>query len=107
MSENWEGYIPRKFKSTPTQFQRSIDGLDGVFEKIFTEKQEYYIGEWHTHPNGSSNFSTTDLYAMVETVQCDTVRIKNPILLILSINQSNVKGFTFYYYDNEKLISYE
>ena len=44
--------LPTKYKSTPTQFQRSIDGLERVIEKLFKEKQEYYIGEWHTHPNG-------------------------------------------------------
>ncbi len=99
--------LPKKYKSTPTQFQRSIDGLERVFEKLFKEKQEYYIGEWHTHPNGSSNYSTTDLNAMIEIANCETVQIKNPILLILSLNKSDVKDFTFYYYDNKKLISYE
>lgn len=99
--------LPKKYKSSPTQFQRSIDGLEGVFEKIFHERQEYYIGEWHTHPNGASHYSITDLNAMIETVSCETVQIKNPILLILSVTKNSVRNFTFYYYDNEKLISYE
>lgn len=88
-------------------FLRSTDGLEGVFQKLFEEKQQYYIGEWHTHPNGSSNYSTTDLDAMIENANCETVQIKNPVLLILSITKSAVRDFTFYYYDNEKLISYE
>lgn len=99
--------LPKKYKSTLTLFLRSTDGLEGVFEKLFTEKHQYYIGEWHTHPNGSSNYSGTDLNAMIETVNCETVQIKNPLLLILSITKSELKDFTFYYYDNEKLISYE
>ncbi|MCO5259728.1 MAG: Mov34/MPN/PAD-1 family protein [Crocinitomicaceae bacterium] len=99
--------LPKKYKSTPTLFLRSTDGLEGVFQKLFEEKQQYYIGEWHTHPNGSSNYSTTDLDAMIENANCETVQIKNPVLLILSITKSAVRDFTFYYYDNEKLISYE
>jgi proteasome lid subunit RPN8/RPN11 len=99
--------LPKRYKSTPTLFLRSTDGLEGVFEKLFTEKHQYYIGEWHTHPNGTSNYSTTDLNAMIETANCETVQIKNPLLLILSISKSDLKDFTFYYYDNEKLISYE
>lgn len=99
--------LPKKYKSTPTLFLRSTDGLEGIFEKLFIEKHQYYIGEWHTHPNGSSNYSGTDLNAMIETVNCETVQIKNPLLLILSITKSDIKDFTFYYYDNEKLISYE
>lgn len=99
--------LPKKYKSTPTLFLRSTDGLEGVFQKLFEEKQEYYIGEWHTHPNGSSNYSTTDLDAMIENANCETVQIKNPVLLILNITKSAVRDFTFYYYDNEKLISYE
>ena len=99
--------LPKKYKSTPTLFLRSTDGLEGVFQKLFEEKQEYYIGEWHTHPNGSSNYSTTDLDAMIENANCETVQIKNPVLLILNITKSEVSDSTFYYYDNEKLISYE
>lgn len=99
--------LPKKYKGTPTLFLRSTDGLEGVFQKLFEEKQQYYIGEWHTHPNGSSNYSTTDLDAMIENANCETVQIKNPVLLILSITKSAVRDFTFYYYDNEKLISYE
>ena len=44
---------------------------------------------------------------MIDIVNCDTVNIKNPILLILSVNKVEVTEYTFYYYNNKKLIPYE
>ena len=99
--------LPKKYKGFPTLFKRSIDGIIIQFKRLFTQKNQYYIGEWHTHLNGSTQFSQTDLNAMIQTVECETVHIKNPILLILSINNKSLNSFTFYFYDNKKLISYE
>jgi len=99
--------LPEKYKAHPTLFERSIEGIVSRFRKIFKEKNQYYVGEWHTHPNGSTMFSQTDLNAMIETVECDTVHIKNPILLILSVSQTALNNYTFYYYNNKKLIPYE
>lgn len=99
--------LPKKYKGSPFGFERNIDGLRKVFDKLFDEKKQYYVGEWHTHPNGSTNYSQTDLKAMIETVKCETVQITNPILLILSVSKNKMMRYTFYVYDNEKLISYE
>jgi [CysO sulfur-carrier protein]-S-L-cysteine hydrolase len=99
--------LPRKYKGSPFSFLRHIDGLLSVFNKIFKEKNLYYIGEWHTHPNGSTMYSQTDLNAMIETVKCDTVKIKNPVLLIMSIGKKDINGYAFYYLNDEKLIPYE
>jgi proteasome lid subunit RPN8/RPN11 len=99
--------LPRTYKGFPTSFVWYIDGLVTTFKNLFQEQKQYYIGEWHTHPNGSTAFSQTDLTAMIKTVECDTVNIKNPILLILSVNKTNVQDYTFYFYDNKRLIPYE
>lgn len=99
--------LPKKYKAQPTLFERSIEGTVSRFKKLFKEKNQYYIGEWHTHPNGSTMFSQTDLNAMIETVQCDTVQIKNPLLLILDVNEEELNNYTFYYYNNKNLIPYE
>lgn len=99
--------LPQKYKGFPFSFERYIDGLVESFNKLFKEKQQYYIGEWHTHPNGSTMYSSIDLKAMTEIVECETVQIKNPLLLILSIDETDLKDFTFYYFNNEKLIPYE
>lgn len=103
-----EDYIlPKKYKGFPFIFERSIEGLIDIFKNIFIQKNQYYIGEWHTHPNSSTMYSQIDLNAMIQSVECETVQIKNPILLILNVSRNNLKDFTFYFYDNKKLIQYE
>lgn len=99
--------LPLKYKGSPFLFERSIEGITNQFKKIFKDNNQYYIGEWHTHPNGSTMFSQTDLNAMIETVKCETVQIKNPILLILSVDSKKINDYTFYFYKNEKLMPYE
>lgn len=99
--------LPKKYKGTPTLFQRSTDEITSLFRKEFELNNRYYIGEWHSHPNGSTMYSQTDLNAMIETVNCSTVTIKNPILLIISINNKKMNDFTFYCYSDKKLYNYE
>lgn len=99
--------LPKKQRGSKFLFERSIDGLKEIFYKLFISKKHYYIGEWHTHPNGSSIYSQTDLNAMIKIANCDTVNITNPILLILSISQSSVQEFSIYIYDKKGLYKYE
>lgn len=99
--------LPKKYKNNSYLFERSIDGVVNVFKKIFYKKKHYYVGEWHTHPNGSTMYSTTDLNAMIKIEKDDNVVIENPILLILSIDKDKRYEFSFYLYANEKLIKYD
>lgn len=99
--------LPYKYKSSPILFQRSIKDLEKIFIKEYQEKSRYYIGEWHSHPNGSTMYSGTDLNAMIETAESDKVQIKNPLLLIISISKKKMQNFTFYYYSEKKLFAYE
>lgn len=99
--------LPLEYKGYPTSFLRLTNNIKDIFSNIFNNSGQYYVGEWHSHPNGSTKYSQTDLNAMIEIVDCDTVSIKNPILLILSVNNKSMNGFTFYCYDNKKLIPYE
>ncbi|NQZ19474.1 MAG: Mov34/MPN/PAD-1 family protein [Bdellovibrionales bacterium] len=99
--------LPKKFVGHPCKFERSIEGLENMFEELFNNKGQYYIGEWHTHPNGSTRFSQTDYNAMVSIAEHRTVSITNPILLILSVTAKKLNGYTFYVYDDKKLLTYE
>lgn len=99
--------LPKKHLSHPMSFERSTDGLHKLLQKSFVSKQEYYVGEWHTHPNGSTRYSSTDFNTMKTIAEYKTVNIKNPVLLILSIRKNGCDDFTFYCYENEKLIPYE
>ena len=102
-----ESVLPKKYKGSSFGFERSIDGLKKSFNRHFIQKKQYYVGEWHTHPNCSTMYSQTDLNAMRNTVECETVQITNPILLILSVSKSKITGYSFYYYEDKRLISYE
>lgn len=99
--------LPNEHTSSKYSFKRSIKGINKIFESLFSSKKHYYIGEWHSHPDGSSIFSKTDLNAMEEIANSETVTITNPILLIVSINKTELKDFTFYIYDNKGLYKYE
>lgn len=99
--------LPKKHKGTPSLFQRSINGIDTVFEEFYNKEPiQYYVGEWHTHPNGPTRYSQTDLRTMINIANCKTVHIINPILLILSVNKLKMKSFQFYLYDNKRLLPF-
>jgi integrative and conjugative element protein (TIGR02256 family) len=100
--------LPKKYKGTPNLFNRSSIGIEEQLKDLYEEApKKYYVGEWHTHPNGSTQYSNTDLNAMIEISNCKTVRIKNPVLLILGINKAEIIDFSFYIYDDKKLLKYE
>lgn len=97
--------MPKEYKSTPTSFTRNIEGLLDLFKRFFS-KREFYVGEWHTHPNGTSDYSTTDLTAMVNCAECETVSIENPILLILGVSKTSLIEYSFYVLKNKTLHKY-
>ena len=99
--------LPKKYKGIPTLFERSVHGIKEIFEKIFSNTKQYYIGEWHTHPNGLTMYSQTDLQAMITIEECKTVKIKNPILLIISVDNNGLLDIKLYLYDNGGLTEYE
>lgn len=99
--------LPKEYQGTPCLFQRSVNGTDALFDEYYNkEPKQYYVGEWHTHPNGSTCYSQTDLRAMINIATCKTVHITNPVLLILSVNKLKMKSFQFYLYDDKKLVSF-
>ncbi|WP_286752162.1 MULTISPECIES: Mov34/MPN/PAD-1 family protein [Sphingobacterium] len=102
-----EYLLPIRYKGQPYSFERSTDGLIETFNQLFSERNIYYVGEWHTHPNGSAQFSSTDLNAMIEAANCTTVSITNPVLLILSLSKLKLNDFEIYLLKNNTLINYE
>lgn len=103
------GYIlPKKYSSSKISFTRNTKGTESIFKKMYAEEpRRYYVGEWHSHPNGSTGYSNTDLLAMVDIVKCETVKIHNPILLILSVEKNTVMDFDFYIYKDQEISKYE
>ena len=52
-----------------------------------------YVGEWHSHPNGSTQYSDIDLAAMVDIEK--EVAIENPLLLIVGVRSDGLSAHTF------------
>ncbi len=99
---------PKEFKSYRLLFERSTKGIKEELLEFFKLKEKrYYVGEWHSHPDSSSRYSATDLNAMRNIAESETVRIKNPILLIVSIYNQKLKEYKFYLYENKRLLEYD
>lgn len=95
--------VPVEKLTGRTTFVRNTKGMEKVWKHL-AEDGLRYIGEWHSHPNGSTKYSSTDLAAMIEIEK--EVAIENPILLIVSIKNFGLSAHTFYCYKNSKLLEY-
>ena len=99
--------IPEIYKSSSTGFERYIDGITEFDNSIKIGQEPHYIGEWHSHPGGTSMYSQTDLSAMKRIAAFETVTIKNPVLLIISANKFKEIDYRFYLYHDGGLTAYE
>ena len=96
--------VPVEKLTGRTTFKRNAKGL----EKVWTQLAQMglrYVGEWHSHPNGSTQYSNTDLTAMVDIEK--EVTIANPLLLIVGVRGDGLSAHTFYCYKNNKLLKYK
>lgn len=98
--------MPTKTESTHAFFLRETGGMQQTWEKL--AKQGYiYMGEWHTHPNGSTQYSHTDFIAMENIVNDNNVSLITPLLFILSVNGNGVSDVTAYIYNNHSLTKFK
>lgn len=98
--------MPKEIPGSHNEFVRNTEGLEELWAELKNESIEY-LGEWHTHPNGSSHYSWTDLHAMNEIVRDEYVSILNPILLILSLDRTRIRGHNVYLYDSSRLLMFQ
>lgn len=96
--------VPMEKLTGRTTFMRNTKGLEKVWNQLAKEGLRY-VGEWHSHPNGSTQYSGTDLAAMIDIEK--EVAIENPILLIVGVRSSGLSAHTFYCYKNNKLLEYK
>ena len=76
---------PPDSQSGRTRFYRGTQGLNNMMEHLW-ENGEYYLGEWHYHPNGSAYPSGVDISQMREIAKDSAARCPEPILLIIGTN---------------------
>lgn len=96
--------VPVEKLTGRTTFMRNTKGLEKVWDQLAKEGLRY-VGEWHSHPNGSTQYSSTDLAAMIDIEK--EVAIENPILLIVGVRSDGLSAHTFYCYKNNKLLEYK
>lgn len=57
-----------------------------------------YLGDWHSHPNMSNQYSSVDFKSIEQQAQSTTVSINNPILAINSIRRNDYEiGYYIYF----------
>ena len=94
---------PTEKLSTRTGFERKVEGMEGVWEEL-SKGGLRYVGEWHSHTNGTTQYSATDFSAMKDIEK--EVTIENPLLVIVGVRRGGVDGHAVYRYSEEKLIKY-
>lgn len=55
--------MPSKTESTHASFMRETGGMEQTWKKL-AEEGLTYLGEWHTHPKGTTQYSYADSQAM-------------------------------------------
>lgn len=97
-----ETVLPKEFKSSRFKFERGARGLKKALHGFFHKTPSLsYVGEWHTHPDGSPVPSITDLDALRKIVQHDEVYIENPVLLIIGVNKEDYQLGFYVLFRNE------
>lgn len=83
-------------------FELGVDGLKELQDKMWDEKEVGYVGEWHSHPNNSSNPSSID-----DDILLGYSRNADHPIILLIIGGNEKSGYEFsvnLYRDNEKFI---
>ena len=72
-------------EQTPVTFVRGVLGLDSFFRRVFRRfgGRRHYVGEWHSHPNGSPAPSRTDDNNQSQLCRDPTNGCSEAILIII------------------------
>jgi len=99
---------PTKYLNSRVLFKRFVDNLNKRLSYLFkiSNGKIIYLGEWHSHPNGSSSYSSTDLNSISEIAKDPNVQISSPLMIIASIYKNTIRE-TAYIYHNDKIHTYE
>ncbi|MBL0033613.1 MAG: Mov34/MPN/PAD-1 family protein [Bacteroidetes bacterium] len=100
--------IPKLFDSSAINFTRRVDDINMIIKKQYEKSNGCidYIGEWHSHPNCSNNFSEQDYKTMQEISRDANVKITTPILQIVSVYEGLLEDQVYVFHKN-KLFPYE
>jgi len=71
-----------------SSFVSGVKGLAELFKKLWI-KQEYYIGEWHFHPENLPTPSRQDKSQLKEIAEKKNFHCKFPLMLIVGQKKDN------------------
>ncbi len=77
---------PSDSQAGRTWFHRGMAGLSRWLRQLWT-KREYYLGEWHYHPNGRPLPSGTDAAQMREIATSIQYHCPEPLMIIIGEDQ--------------------
>lgn len=79
---------PKNSKHAKYSFHRGSSGLKKILDTAWNQRQ-YYLGEWHYHPNFSAHPSNTDLRQMITLSKKNGLKCPEPILIIIGGNSKD------------------
>ena len=78
---------PKNSRLSKGMFHRSSYGLKRILDLAWKQGQ-YYLGEWHYHPNASSEPSDIDKKQMKDLSQDQRLKCPEPILVIIGFDRN-------------------
>ena len=97
---------PIDSKRTKTSFKRGVAGIKQEIKRLW-KKDIYYLGEWHYHPNFSSEPSNQDIKQMIKISKNKNFNCPEPILIIVGENQNNFCITVQIFIKNEKITLFQ
>ncbi|MCF4101578.1 ThiF family adenylyltransferase [Gillisia sp. M10.2A] len=100
--------IPDEYRNGRTKFIREPGNLNDRLKELHkkTAGKIQYIGEWHSHPDGPTSPSTTDLKAMKDIATDKKINVNTPLLMIAGISEI-LFSKDFYILVDKRLKHYE
>lgn len=95
---------PVDSKSGRASFRRGSKGLIELLNSKWTEAGEYYLGEWHFHPNSSPMPSRTDIQQMNEFSRNKRLKCPEPVLLVVGGNERIGWSISIHIFKNKEMI---
>jgi integrative and conjugative element protein (TIGR02256 family) len=74
---------PPDSRRGPTWFQRGVAGLQAVLDRVWGQRRDFYVGEWHFHPFAAPLPSRTDYRQMSTIAVTPSWICPEPVLVIV------------------------
>ena len=74
---------PPDSSATRRGFRRGIRGLRPLLARLWRDRREYYLGEWHYHPRAAARPSATDTAQMRAFAAAPSHKCPEPVLVIV------------------------